>query len=66
VQPGSRLRLDVSSSNFPAYHAHPNRAGVWALQTDAVPARQTLHVGPGHESRVVLPVISGPESLALR
>jgi putative CocE/NonD family hydrolase len=66
VQPGSRLRLDVSSSNFPAYHAHPNRAGVWALQTDAVPARQTLHAGSGRTGSLALPVLAGPEAVALR
>jgi putative CocE/NonD family hydrolase len=63
VQPGSRLRLDVSSSNFPAYHAHPNRAGVWSLQADAVPARQTLHAGPAHEGWLALSVVA-PAQLA--
>ena len=53
---GSRLRLDVSSSNFPAYHAHPNRAGVWAMQAEAVPAQQTLHVGAGRPGFLELPV----------
>jgi hypothetical protein len=42
---GSRLRLDVSSSNFPAYHAHPNRAGPWAEQREARVATQTLALG---------------------
>lgn len=56
VQPGSRLRLDVSSSNFPAYHAHPNRAGVWSLQTDAVSARQTLYAGPDREAWLALQI----------
>jgi len=27
IQPGSRLRLDITSSNFPAFNAHPNKAG---------------------------------------
>ena len=42
---GSRLRVDVSSSNFPAYHAHSNRSGPWAEQLDAVVATQTVALG---------------------
>ncbi len=45
VAPGCRLRLDVSSSNFPEYAAHPNRAGGWALQRQSSIASQTLFGG---------------------
>lgn len=45
LQPGSRLRLDVSSSSSPAFHPHPNRAGLWSAVADPVSARQTLHGG---------------------
>lgn len=51
VPAGCRLRLDVSSSNFPEYAAHPNRAGAWARQTGADVARQTLFGG-----RLLLPL----------
>ena len=51
VQPGSRLRLDISSSDFPKFHAHTNHSGPWALQGEADLAEQTLHGG-----RVVLPL----------
>ncbi len=51
MQPGSRLRLDVSSSDFPKFHAHTNRAGPWAQQTGADIARQTVYGG-----RVDLPI----------
>jgi hypothetical protein len=51
VQPGSRLRLDVSSSDFPKFHAHTNRAGPWADQAGVDIAEQVVHGG-----RVVLPV----------
>jgi putative CocE/NonD family hydrolase len=51
VQPGSRLRLDVSSSDFPKFHAHTNRAGPWAEQAGADLAEQVIHGG-----RVALPV----------
>jgi putative CocE/NonD family hydrolase len=55
---GSRIRLDVSSSDFPKFHAHPNRAGPWAEQTDADVAEQTLIVGGTVESWLDLPVVA--------
>ena len=45
VQRGSRLRLDVSSSDFPKFHAHTNRAGNWADQTAADVAEQVVYGG---------------------
>jgi len=51
VQPGSRLRLDISSSDFPKFHAHTNRAGPWEKQTGADLAKQTLYGG-----RLYLPI----------
>ena len=51
VSAGSKLRLDVSSSDFPKYHAHSNRAGPWAKQLDTDVATQTLYVG-----ELVLPI----------
>lgn len=42
VQPGSRLRLDVSSSDFPQYAVHSNYAGVWSEQTRTRVAQQTV------------------------
>jgi uncharacterized protein len=57
VAAGSRLRVDVSSSNFPAYHAHPNRPGPWAEIADATVARETLYAGGDLASFVELPVL---------
>lgn len=45
LQPGSHLRLDVSSSDFPKFHAHTNRAGPWADQTGADVAEQVVYGG---------------------
>jgi len=58
VQPGYRLRLDISSSNFPAYHAHANRAGPWAEQKEPIKAEQTIHTGNIDTTYVELPIIS--------
>ncbi len=41
----SRIRLDVSSSNFPVYHAHSNRYGPWASHTGSDVATNTVHGG---------------------
>jgi hypothetical protein len=58
VKRGSRIRVDVSSSNFPAYHVHPNIAGTWALIADTRAARQTIHLGGMYDSRIEFPVVS--------
>ncbi|OTA27602.1 hydrolase [Alloscardovia macacae] len=50
---GSRLRVDVSSSNFPAYSIHTNTAGLWSEQAHTVLAEQTVYTGA---SRVILPI----------
>jgi putative CocE/NonD family hydrolase len=45
LQPGSHLRLDVSSSNAPVFYPHPNRAGLWSAVADPVAAHQSVHGG---------------------
>jgi putative CocE/NonD family hydrolase len=61
VQKGSRLRLDVTSSNFPMYHIHPNRAGVWSTYEDWDKAEQTVYFG-SENSAVYLPVWKGEKA----
>ena len=50
IQAGSKLRLDISSSDFPKFHAHPNIAGNWASIEETMVAEQTLYTGQGSES----------------
>lgn len=57
IKKGSQLRVDISSSNFPAYHAHPNTAGPWAYQKDVKIARQTIHCGDVNASWIEIPTI---------
>ena len=45
IQPGSRIRLDISSSDFPQYAAHSNYAGIWSDQARTRIAHQTLCMG---------------------
>jgi hypothetical protein len=43
IPAGDRLRLEISSSNFPRFDAHPNVAGHPGHATEQRPARQTVH-----------------------
>ena len=45
LRPGSSLRLDISSSNYPAFNAHPNVVQNWALVEKTRKATQTLYGG---------------------
>ncbi len=46
LKAGNRLRLDVSSSNFPAFNLHSNYAGPWHTQTKRRSAEQMVY-SPG-------------------
>jgi putative CocE/NonD family hydrolase len=58
--PGHRIRVDVSSSNFPRYDRNTNTGGEIARESidDAVVATNTLLTGPRHPSRVILPIVA--------
>jgi predicted acyl esterase len=58
IKKGSRIRLDVSSSNFPAYMPHSNFAGPWALQKDVKIANQNIYMGKKHKSYIEIPTDS--------
>lgn len=45
LQPGSRLRLDISSADFPQYAAHSNYAGIWSDQEQSRIAHQVICTG---------------------
>lgn len=55
---GHRLRLEVSSSNFPRFARNPNNgvAPTRALETDLTVARQVVYHDAARPSRLVLPV----------
>ena len=54
-QKGSRIRIDITSSDFPQYAVHSNYAGCWALAAESRDAHQKIHYGKGHISSVVFP-----------
>ncbi|MEU9918776.1 CocE/NonD family hydrolase [Streptomyces sp. NPDC051001] len=57
--PGHRIRVDVSSSNFPRYDRNTNTGGIIARETEEqmIPAVNHIHHGPNQPSRLVLPII---------
>ncbi|MCO1660681.1 CocE/NonD family hydrolase [Pseudonocardia humida] len=60
--PGHRIRLEVSSSNFPRYDRNTNTGGTIADdgEDDLAVAVNRVHHGPARPSRLVLPVIEPP------
>jgi len=56
---GHRIRVEISSSNFPRFDRNPNTGGVVADDTRLLKASQTLYHGREHPSHVVLMVMAG-------
>ena len=54
---GHRIRIDVSSSNFPRLDLNPNTGEPMGRHTHQVPAQQTLYLDADRPSHAVLPVI---------
>ena len=54
---GHRLRLEISSSNFPRFDRNLNTGGPLTTETEMRPARQTVLHDRAHPSHIVLPVI---------
>lgn len=54
---GHKIRIEISSSNFPRYDRNTNTGGDILKETSPVAAIQTLHHSPAMPSRVILPVI---------
>ena len=55
--PGHRVRIEISSSNFPRFDRNPNTGRPVADETTLRSAFQTLYHDKAHPSRVLLPVI---------
>lgn len=62
-EPGHRIELDISSSDFPDFNRNMNVYENEGLQTasQAVTARQTVYFGGSRPSQVDLPVLPGSE-----
>ncbi len=58
---GHRIRLEISSSNFPRFDRNPNSGKEFGTDEELLKAEQTIYHDEEHASHVVLPVIPGGE-----
>lgn len=56
-KPGHRIRLEVSSSNFPRFDRNPNTGEPFGTSANLVKATQTIFHDRDHPSHLVLPII---------
>lgn len=54
---GHRIRVEISSSNFPRFDRNPNSGLPFGTDTELNAATQTIHHGPDQASHLLLPVI---------
>lgn len=59
-QPGHRIRVDVTSSNFPQYDRNPNTGEDLGVSARVRTAKQTVFHGGAGRSHIVLPVVTLP------
>jgi len=56
---GHRIRIDISSSNFPMFDRNMNTGNPIGEDAQGIPATQTVYHQPGYASYIDLPVITG-------
>ena len=56
-QPGHRIRVEISSSNFPRFDRNPNTGLPFGTDTELTPATQTIYHGAERPSHILLPII---------
>ena len=54
---GHRLRVEISSSNFPRFDRNPNTGAVLGVDDRLESAQQTIHHSAEYPSHIVLPII---------
>ncbi|MEW6129306.1 MAG: CocE/NonD family hydrolase [Acidobacteriota bacterium] len=54
---GHRLRIDISSSNFPRFDVNPNTGEPLQQHRRMIPADNTMYLDASHPSHILLPVI---------
>jgi putative CocE/NonD family hydrolase len=59
---GHRIRLDISSSNFPRFDVNPNTGEALNDNRRTQVAHNTIYLDARHPSQIVLPVIPAAES----
>jgi len=56
---GHRIRLEISSSNFPRFDRNPNTGRSIAEETELRPATQTVYHDRKRASYILLPIVPG-------
>ena len=56
---GHRIRVEVSSSNFPRFDRNPNTGHTLGMDTEMRTARQMVHHSRDYASHILLPMIPG-------
>jgi uncharacterized protein len=59
-QPGHKIRVDITSSNFPQFDRNPNTGEDLGVSAKVRIAAQTVHHGGTQASHIVLPVVPVP------
>ncbi len=54
---GHRVRVEITSSNFPRYDRNPNTGRLMATESNPLTANQTVFHRPGAASHILLPII---------
>jgi hypothetical protein len=54
---GHRIRVDISSSNFPRFDRNPNTGNEYGLDAELRTAQQTVFHSKARPSHILLPVI---------
>ena len=57
IPKGHRVRLDISSSNYPRFDVNPNTGNSIAIEEKPMVAEQTVFWGGATPSQVILPII---------
>lgn len=59
-QPGHRIRVDITSSNFPQFDRNPNTGEDLGASDRVRKASQTVHHGAERASHIILPLVPAP------
>ncbi|MEP4891945.1 MAG: CocE/NonD family hydrolase [Aliiglaciecola sp.] len=57
LSPGDRIRVDITSSNYPRLARNLNTGAEFAKTSEMQVANQTLHMSKDYPSKIVLPII---------
>lgn len=55
--PGHRIRIDITSSNFPQFDRNPNTGDPLGANATVRVATQTIHHGGNYDSHIILPLV---------